>query len=96
MFLNFINSLKIDIARQTELLEACDWSEEDLSALLQHTSDVIFEIEKSNILIDNFAQFEALFINKMSVHVPERQICIVLKNLKNSLQSSDTNKEVGC
>ena len=93
MFLNFINSLKVDITRQTAFLEACDWSEEDLAVLLQHTDEVIYEIKKSNMLINSFEQFESLFIEKMSAHTPERQIHIILKHLKNDLQSNVIDEE---
>jgi len=96
MFLNFITSLKVDIIRQTELLEACDWSEEDLAVLLQCTDDVIFEIKKLDILIDSFAQFEKIFIDKMSVHAHESQIHIVLKHLKNDLQNNKISEPDRC
>jgi hypothetical protein len=96
MFLNFINSLKVDISRQTEFLEACDWSEEDLAKLLQHANEAIFEINKSITMIDSFDEFEALFIERMSKHTPESQIHIILKHLKGSLQNNVLDKEIGC
>ena len=54
MFLNFINSLKVDITRQTELLEACDWSEEALTKLLQRANEAIFEINKRGFLREGY------------------------------------------
>ena len=96
MFLNFINSLKVDITRQTELLEACDWSEEELTKLLQNANEAIFEINKTNVLIDNFKQFEALFSERMSIHAPKSQIYIILKHLKDDLQNNVSDKEIRC
>ena len=96
MFLNFINSLKVDITRQTELLEACDWSEEALTKLLQRANEAIFEINKTNMLIDNFKQFEVLFTERMSIHTPKSQIYIILKHLKDDLQNNVSDKKIRC
>ena len=93
MFLTFINSLKIDISRQTEFLEACDWSEEELAELLQNT---LLEIKKEDMLINNFKEFEDLFIDKMSTYASSNQIHIILKHLKNDLQSSMSTEDKGC
>tara|TARA_Y100000592_G_C5452344_1_gene309439 strand:- start:797 stop:1087 length:291 start_codon:yes stop_codon:yes gene_type:complete len=96
MFLTFINSLKIDISRQTEFLEACDWSEEELAELLQNTEKALLEIKKEDMLINNFKEFEDLFIDKMSTYASSNQIHIILKHLKNDLQSSMSTEDKGC
>ena len=84
-----LQTVKLNIERHTELLEACVWSEESLNILLQKTNLSLQDLGSCFFMLDNFEEFTEKLSDRMLEYATDDQIFIILKYLKKDLEVSN-------
>tara|TARA_Y100000034_G_C6881089_1_gene403750 strand:+ start:1668 stop:1955 length:288 start_codon:yes stop_codon:yes gene_type:complete len=83
----FLELFKIfsNISRHTELVEACDWSEERAQEVLELCDNAVAKIREDDELISSYSDFEKKIRFNLRDHVTLSEIDILLKLLEESL-----------
>jgi sulfur relay (sulfurtransferase) DsrC/TusE family protein len=91
-----LQTVKLNIERHTELLEACEWSEELLHILLEKTKSTLQDLESCFFILDSFEEFSEKLSSRMLEYATDDQIIIILKYLERDLEVTNviqiTNK----
>ena len=88
-----LSNLKINLDRNTELLEACDLDEKQAEFLLNALADCIKLVQQEPKMIESYSEFEDQIAESLSNEISVYQSLVLMKILKDSLDIANVQKK---